>query len=333
MATLSIIVPVYNKEQYIDDCLQSILNQSFTDFELILVNDGSTDGSADKCRSYAEKDSRIIFINQENQGVSVARNVGVARASGTYIGYIDSDDTIEPDMYELLIENALSVDADISACRLRVLFPNKIVGPESDGKTTVFDREQGLSACLSGILDRSANNKIYRRSVVNDIKFEGQIYEDILYTCKAFLNARVSIAVNSVKYNYIVRDNSVSMSKFNEKYLQTVAVSDQMVKLVAAHAAPCLPEAQVFDIVTNISLLNLLLLGNKEKYPAQYKMVADKLNNYKSVISHSVLLGKKYKVSYWLFAISPKLYTSLMYLYGLATGAEVIKRTQSNNSH
>ena len=328
MPALSIIVPVYNKEQYIDDCLQSILNQSFTDFELILVNDGSTDGSAEKCRSYSEKDNRIIFINQENKGVSAARNIGVANASGTYIGFIDSDDTIEPDMYELLVDNAINAGADISVCRLRVLFPDKIIGPAAGEEKVVFNREQGIYACLAGTLDRSANNKIYKRSIVKDIKFEGQIYEDILYTCKAFLNAQISVAVNDVKYNYIVRDNSVSMSKFNEKYLQTTSVSNQMVTLVADYAPNCLAQAQVFDIVTNISLLNLLLLADKKEYAGQYKLVADTLNQYKGIILHSKILGKKYKVSYWLFSKSPKLYTSLMYLYGLATGAEVIKRTQ-----
>ena len=124
MAVLSIIIPVYNKEQYIDGCLTSILNQTFTDFELILVDDGSTDGSAAVCRRFADADHRISLITKPNGGVSSARNTGLSKADGKYIGFIDSDDAIEPDMYELLIRNAEQYQADVSICRLKTIFPD-----------------------------------------------------------------------------------------------------------------------------------------------------------------------------------------------------------------
>src|SRR5689334_18976624 len=119
MAYLSIIVPVYNKENYIDECIESILRQSFTDFELIIINDGSTDGSALKCKKYAAKDSRVVVIDQPNAGVSSARNRGLSLAKGTYTGFVDGDDSIDSDMYELLVKNARTFDADFSACRIR----------------------------------------------------------------------------------------------------------------------------------------------------------------------------------------------------------------------
>jgi len=120
MAFLSIIVPVYNKENYLGSCIQSILSQSFEDFELILVNDGSTDGSGPKCDYYESIDPRIQVFHQKNQGVSAARNLGINEASGNYIGFIDADDTIDIKMYEMLIKNALDNKSDISICRLRL---------------------------------------------------------------------------------------------------------------------------------------------------------------------------------------------------------------------
>ena len=100
MCLISIIVPVYNVEKYLERCLDSILSQTFSDFELILVNDGSTDHSLEICRSYAEKDERILLIDQENRGLSAARNAGIAVAKGEYLGFVDSDDYIAQNMYE-----------------------------------------------------------------------------------------------------------------------------------------------------------------------------------------------------------------------------------------
>lgn len=113
---ISIIVPVYNVEKYLDRCVQSILIQSFKRFELILVNDGSTDNSFEICQKYRKKDSRVILISQENKGLSAARNTGLNNAHGDYICFIDSDDFIEKDYLKLLLNNLKSNNADISIC-------------------------------------------------------------------------------------------------------------------------------------------------------------------------------------------------------------------------
>src|SRR4051812_34034895 len=110
---ISIIVPVFNVEKYIHDCLESILNQSFIDFELILVNDGSSDRSGVICDEYSKKDNRITVIHKENGGQSTARNRGIDLAKGDYIGFIDSDDWIDHDMYKVLYEKAIEIGADI----------------------------------------------------------------------------------------------------------------------------------------------------------------------------------------------------------------------------
>ena len=116
MSLISVIVPIYNVEKYLDRCVDSIINQTYKNLEIILVDDGSPDNCLAICDSWAEKDRRIKVIHKENGGVSSARNSALDIASGDYIGFVDSDDWIEPDMYEILIKNAKKYDADISRC-------------------------------------------------------------------------------------------------------------------------------------------------------------------------------------------------------------------------
>ena len=121
MELISIIVPVYNVEQYLDDCLVSILNQTYKNLEIILIDDGSTDNSGKICDEYAKKDSRIIVFHKENGGVSSARNAGLRIAKGIYIGFVDPDDWIAEDMYEVLYLNAKKYDADVSVCKSKIV--------------------------------------------------------------------------------------------------------------------------------------------------------------------------------------------------------------------
>lgn len=328
MVSLSIIVPVYNKERFIDDTIRSILNQTFADFELILVNDGSTDGSYQKCLKYKELDSRIVVIDQQNAGVSAARNSGLDKAGGAYIGFIDSDDTIEPDMYETLINNARENNADVSVCRMRVVFPYKTVSPSEYAGSVNYGYEDALPMFLKGDFDYSANNKIFKLDIARSIQFEGSIYEDILYVCKAFLAAKKVVFEGVVKYNYIVRDNSVSMSSFNPKYFETISVSGKMVELVTGEKEKSLIWAKAFDVSANISLLNLLLMAGKHNYIDQYDLVVNNLKKYTSFIKETGVVKKKHKYAFLLHTASPRIYSAFMYLYCLVTRSEVIKRTE-----
>ena len=327
MAYLSIIVPVYNKENYIDDCIKSILSQSFTDFELIIVNDGSTDGSALICKKYAAQDSRVVVIDQPNSGVSSARNRGLSIATGAYTGFVDGDDSIDRDMYELLVKNVRTFEADISACRIRTIFPYKSISPNETVGPISYNRHESLLKFFKGDLDMNLNNKIYRTAIARTLLFTGHIYEDILFMCKAFLQAGSTVIENVVKYNYIIRDNSVSMSKFNEKYFETVGVSAEMLALVAKERADIRSEAEVFDVTTNISLLNLLLLAGKNQYADQYHAVVKRLKGYDYLLRNAGSIRRKHRYAFRLFSLSPDLYAGLMYTYCRITRSEVVKRS------
>ncbi|HEX6428127.1 MAG TPA: hypothetical protein VF008_10595, partial [Niastella sp.] len=148
-----------------------------------------------------------------------------------------------------------------------------------------------------------------------------------LFMCKAFLQAGSTVIENVVKYNYTIRDNSVSMSKFNEKYFETVGVSAEMRALVAKERADIIAEAEVFDVATNISLLNLLLLNGKNQYADQYHAVVKRLKGYESLLRNAGLIRQKHRYAYRLFSFSPELYSGIMYIYCRITRSEVVKRS------
>lgn len=325
MPTLSIIIPVFNKEQYIDASIESVLNQTFADFEVILVNDGSTDGSRIKCDYFARKDARIKVIHQKNQGVSSARNHGVQVATGKYIGFVDCDDTLEADMYETLINNAIAHKAEVSICGVQKIFEDKTEVYFGTKKTKVYNNVEATSGLLKKEFLRSVYDKIYEAQLAKSVYFQGQIYEDILYNFTVLSKAQKTVFEDVVKYNYLIRDNSVSMSKFNLKYMDTIHVSKQMVDVCKRQMPALVNEAVNFDFVAHISLLNIILISQKDQFINEYSQVAADLNSYPWQASRKAIHWK-HKSAYYMFKFSPGLYEMFMKLYCDLTQADVSKK-------
>lgn len=207
-AEISIIIPIYNCEKYLPRCLDSILAQTFTDFELILVNDGSTDGSDNICDSYVEKDKRVRVIHQANAGVSAARNAGLNIAQGEYIGFVDADDYINAEMFRILYEDAVRENADIVMCDAVT---------KTDGKPDEEDTISALSE--SCIIDRndwtpdilrytagSVCRCLYKKELVEDIRFPVgiKISEDRLFNLQAMGKAsRLFYDKRGLYYRYV----------------------------------------------------------------------------------------------------------------------------------
>ena len=213
MPKLSIISPVYNVEEYLTDTVESVLAQTFTDFELILVDDGSTDTSAGLCDELAQKDSRIRVIHKENGGVSSARNEGLNAAKGDYIGWVDSDDIIEPDMFEHLMNTAISEDADIVQCEHNR--EEKISGLK---KEFLYEKISNRDLILRQFTLQSGRctnilalwSKVYKRELFENIRFPlGRTYEDHAMMCKIIMGADKIFVSDTVLYHYIKRENSI----------------------------------------------------------------------------------------------------------------------------
>lgn len=221
---VSIIVPVYKVEKYLRKCIDSILNQTYENLEIILVNDGSPDNCGEICDEYAEKYSKIIVIHKQNGGLSSARNAGLDVATGDYIGFVDSDDWIEPNMYQRLMENAIKYNAEISVAGLTNIkeCENKYEVIKSTYNGTIeiicFDKYEEMKNFFLGTW--SAWDKIYKKEVHEDIRFpEGEINEDEAIALKLIDRCERIVHTNEALYNYLSRPNSITTSEFSEKKL------------------------------------------------------------------------------------------------------------------
>lgn len=220
---ISIIVPVFNLENELPRCLDSILAQRYQNIEVVVVDDGSSDNSADVMRRYAEKDSRIKPVFQENGGVMSARLHGVREASGQWIGFVDGDDEIEPDMYERLLKNAVAYHADISHCGYQMCFEDgRVHYFHNTGILAQQDKITALKELLSGSrIEPGLCNKLFHKTLFQSllhgeaVPLDIKINEDLLMNYRLFSAAKQTVFEDWCPYHYIVRSTSASRAKLN----------------------------------------------------------------------------------------------------------------------
>lgn len=229
MATLSIIVPIYNVEKYLAECLDSILVQTFKDYELVLVNDGSTDNSEKICNDYADKDRRIKVINKINGGVSSARNVGIDSSSGELIAFVDPDDLLEPNMYETLINALHDNEVDMSVSRVKTKNYNTNTTSVSSiwGKADIPIEKNAIEKYLipAIILNKtyslvSVFNKVYRKEIFDDfgIRFDETMHfaEDARLNFTILTKIKKLVYVDQPLYNYFIHKRESLVQLFRD---------------------------------------------------------------------------------------------------------------------
>ena len=224
MPLISIIVPVYNIEKYVGNCLESICRQTYTNLEIIVVNDGSTDSSEDIIRQWQKKDKRIVVVNQQNQGVSAARNTGLDYANGDYIGFVDSDDYIHPNMYTEMYQLARKSDCTMVMCAYSAVNPDgefmvqKIADPESQ----IYSEESFLDSMLDNIRNHQTFvcswNKLYKKNLFDDLRYPvGKLHEDNWIIHILVYKAERIAFTDHVLYYYRQSSNSIMRSGFSIK--------------------------------------------------------------------------------------------------------------------
>ena len=225
MPLISVIVPVYKVEKYLDRCVQSIVDQTYSNLEIILVDDGSPDNCGAMCDAWAEKDSRIKVIHKENGGGAQARNVGLDCAAGKYIGFVDSDDYILPEMYKALVSVCQSTDSDITECGY-ITFENEeeIKSDASSGAVSVYNTEQALRENIGNkTCCQIVWNKVYKREVLANVRFvEGKLIDDEFFTYRALGNARRVSVVPVQFYCYRQQLSSIMHQTYSLKWLAAV---------------------------------------------------------------------------------------------------------------
>lgn len=215
---ISVIVPVYNVEKYLRKCVESILNQTYTDLEVILVDDGSTDNCPQICDGLAALDSRIRVVHKSNGGLSSARNAGIDIAKGEYVGFVDSDDTINPQMYERMLQAMSATNADISMCGCNTVADSGIIlAVDRFAEGRIYEGDE-LICDIVFPLKTASWNKMFRRKVIRAIRFpEGKIHgEDLVFFVNAIGKSTTLVTTEYTGYNYFKRANSITTSMFSK---------------------------------------------------------------------------------------------------------------------
>lgn len=212
---ISIIIPVYNVEQYIERCIDSVLLQTYKNLEIILIDDGSTDKSSKICDEYAKKDSRIKVIHKENGGVSSARNAGLDVATGEYIGFVDSDDYIDSNMYECLINSITNNKCDIVICGFHEVFGGVIKDVAiCESETSISVREGIVKLIEDDTYKGYLWNRLYKRELFDGVKFpEMIVLEDMYVNHLVFEKSKKIHLLDKTLYSYIRRENSVTLKR------------------------------------------------------------------------------------------------------------------------
>lgn len=208
---ITIVVPIYKVEQYLENCIQSIIKQTYTNLQIILVDDGSPDNCGKICDEYALKDKRIEVVHQSNAGVSEARNIGISKAKGEYIGFVDSDDYIDENMYEEMYELLKTREADVCICNMYTVVNNKAEKMHEDEGIQEYNTIQILREILLDKKIRNyACNKLYKTSLFESIRYpKGKKYEDIGTTFYVLEKSKKTVVTGEPKYYYLCREGSI----------------------------------------------------------------------------------------------------------------------------
>lgn len=292
---ISIIVPIYNVEKYIEQCINSILNQSFRDFELILINDGSTDRSGEICDIYAKHDNRIKVFHQVNKGPSATRNLGMSLSKGEYIGFVDADDIVSKDMYKEMYNFAVSNKYEIVACGYKEINYEKeieyqFINPLTEYSELVGDNIKVILEdllCKNQILGyASLWNKIYKRDIIikNNIlmKENIKIAEDLCFNIQVLNKVNKIGAINKVLYQYRrINTNSIINNKKNNLYLKFEAREEMLnvfkeSKINKNVYLKCLKYENSNTITDYIGLIKEIIFSNKNLYQ-KYKDIKNLL--------------------------------------------------------
>ena len=258
---VSIIVPIYNSEKFIDECIKSILNQTYKNIELILVNDGSTDRSLEICRKYEKEDKRIIVINKKNEGVAIARNYGIERASGKYIGFVDSDDSINEKLYETLISN-------IMKDKTKVVVLNKYtIKKNIRYKKNIVESKTAINDILRLRFPTSLWAYLYHKDLIKNIQLNNEIhfFEDLEFNIRILMAVKKISICNDALYNYRNNLDSINNVQINDKHLSCLKISNYL----ESHNNKC--SINSFNYINSHFIVSLILkLVKNKRYEDKY---------------------------------------------------------------
>lgn len=319
MYKISIIIPIYNVEKYLPQCLNSIINQTYQNLEIILVNDGATDSCPKICDEYALKDERIKVIHKPNGGLSEARNAGLKIATGDFISFVDSDDLLSVDFYQKLLQNLIDNKADIVECGFHK-FDTDVdltkVNVSANVTVALFETEMALELLMKEYLKQMVWNKLYRKEVVLDFKFPvNKVNEDEFWTYKVFGNSKKIVKISEVLYFYRQQEASIMGKKYSLKRLDGLQGLEERISYMKRNF-PKLENLAVKYFCFG-SMYHYQMINKHSEIDLQKKNRKNILCKVKQYNQVSVLKDWKLKEIIWcqLFIWSPKNYIKLREIF------------------
>ena len=307
---ISIIIPVYNVEKYLDRCIKSVINQTYKNIEIILIDDGSTDKSLDICYNYLEQDNRIKVFHKENGGLSSARNYGINSSNGKYLTFIDSDDDIEKDYIEYLYNLIKKYGTKMSICSYSVI-KNNITNFGLNLDEKLLSTEECLDnlLCENGFTV-SACAKMYDKNLFKNIKYPlNKLCEDNGTTYKLIMQCKNIAYGNESKYNYYINDNSITTSNFNLRKMDLIELVDVMCDDIMKEYPNLIYSVEKKKINSRFSILRQILESqNNNEYNYIQKEIIKFLKNKKKEIFENPKCDKKDKVAIILLLINKNLF-------------------------
>lgn len=316
---ISVIVPIYNVEKYINKCIDSIINQTYTNLEIILVDDGSPDNCGKICDEYAKKDNRIKVIHKENGGLSDARNVGIKNAKGMYITVVDSDDYIEQKYIEILYKSIKENETDIAIGSHKVIYENGTIIDKSTNEENVIESKNVLKRILydEGI-DLSAWAKLYKKELFYSIQYpKDRLYEDAATTYKLIDASNKISIISKPIYNYMIRNNSITNNDFSKKKMDLIISTEEMATYIK-EKYPDLEKATKRRLMYAYLSTLTQLSKSKQKYPNEQKQLIDyiKKNGKEFMLDNDAPMRDKIAIislsfGFWFYKLSWRLYEKI----------------------
>ena len=310
---ISVIVPVYNVEKYLERCVKSIAAQTYKDLEILLIDDGSTDKSGEMCDAFQQTDSRIKAFHKQNGGLSDARNYGIEHSAGEFISFVDSDDYIDEKMLETLHRLITENDADLAVCSAMDVFEGKEVTQVKEIKEFNLNKVESYKYMLRGDGIPSACNKLYKRQTVGDVRFPvGKLYEDGFFTPQILKKVEKTAATSKPMYYYFRRADSITTKPFRKGDLDVIEAYDKCVKQVKELCPEALPYAEFRYRNAYFNVLDKMLMRDDCKEIPEYKQVVKYLKKHTAQIVKDPGFGKMRKIAAVALKFSVPLYKKIL---------------------
>lgn len=300
---VSIIVPIYNVEQWLDECVQSIVKQTYKNIEIILVDDGSTDNSGKICEEWKIRDKRIAVVHKTNGGLSSARNAGLDNCTGDYITFVDSDDYIHSDTIKHMLKDMKDKNVSIVRCAMNKIVNGKVIDSRDINQEKLFLKQEMLERFFyyqDGFCG-SVCDKLFKAEIFKTLRFpEGLNSEDYFVLFNAYLNTDAMFYNNKCFYNYRIRENSICTTQsITPHTFDKIKISDKIRAITDQKMPERVEDAKAFQMLSRFFVYSEIIYRNKNNENKK-KWIAE-LKQYKKSVYKNKKIDLKFKVKYFIF--------------------------------